>query len=126
MEVEHPDADEEADDDADACRKVLRDVIGISNDNTGNEATSSLQNDGGPHNPVIALEEAMLSNSSAILVDNSPKESCEQRIEAELHVPNPHASLGWALLQELLKVYTSQARNSRSNEHRSDANGVVH
>lgn len=126
LEVEHPYTSEEAHDDADTCRKVLCNVVRISDDDACDETSGSLQDDSQPHNPIIPIKETMLANTSSIMINHAAKESSEERIEAQLNISNPHALLVGTLLEQLLEVHARQARHNRRDEDRRDADRVVH
>lgn len=126
FEFKDPHADEEAQYNADARRKVLDDVVGIANDQASQQASSRLQHDRRPHNRIVALEKAVLANPSAVLPHDAANESSNHGIEAQLQIAHPHASLRGALLEQLLEIDARKPGNRRCDENCSHAEGVVH
>lgn len=79
--VEEPHAEDEADDNANASCKVLRDVVCILNAQRREDAPDCLQDDGCPHDPIVAVEEAMLEDLLAIFPDNAHEQGREQAVK---------------------------------------------
>lgn len=82
LELEQHDADQEADDNADARRKVLDNIIRIPNYNARQHATSSLEHNGTPHNPIVALEKAVLADSFTILPNDATEAGSKDGVKA--------------------------------------------
>lgn len=70
-------AKDEANNDANAGGKVLGDVVGVADAERREDAADSLEDDGKPHNAVIAVEESVLGNLVAI-VDDDPNKKGRQ------------------------------------------------
>lgn len=68
----------------------------------------------------------MLANTSSIMINHAAEKRSEERIEAQLHISNPHALLVRAFLEQLLEIHARQARHNRCDENRRDADRVVH
>ena len=120
--LKHPHANKEAHHDTDACSKVLNNVVSITNHNACDKAASSLEYNRCPDNPVVALEEAMLHDATAILPNDAAKERRQERVNAELNVANPDTRLMRAFFEDLFKVNASEARDCGGNEYGSEAN----
>lgn len=69
--VEENDTEEKADNDADASREVLGDVVCVINAERREDAAARLKHDQDPNHPVVPVEKAMLSNFLAILVNDA-------------------------------------------------------
>lgn len=124
--LERPDAHNKAYDDADARGKVLDNVVGVADDEAGNEAARGLQHDGGPDDGVVALEEAVLADARAVLPHDAAEEGGDERVEAELDVAHPDAGLRGALLEQLLEVDAREAGDDGGDDGGGDADRVVH
>lgn len=82
LELEQHNADQEADDNADARRKVLDNIIRIPNYNARQHATGSLEHNGTPHNPIVALEKAVLADSLTVLPNYTTKAGSKDGVKA--------------------------------------------
>lgn len=75
--AEETDTEQEADNDANARSEVLGDIVRIIDAERRKNTTTGLQDDQCPHNPVIAIEKAMLRNLLAVLIHNADQQSRE-------------------------------------------------
>lgn len=68
----------------------------------------------------------MLADASTILPHDATKESSNHGVEAQLQVSYPYTSLRGILLEDLLKVDSSEAGDCRGDENCSHTDGVIH
>ncbi len=123
-EVEEPNAGKRADDDTNAGSEVFRYVIRIVHTHCHDDAAKRLKRDGGPHNPVVPIEEAGFGDGLAIFHQHPNEEGWEEREERQLHIADPEAAL--SVLQHLLEVDSRQTRDDTRNDDGTEANGGVH
>ena len=88
-EIKEPDADAQTDQDADSHGKALGNVVGILDAQRHQYTPKRLNSNREPHEPVVADEESMLGDLLAINEHDSDEQCWEERVECQLHVPDP-------------------------------------
>lgn len=81
LEAEEPEAEYEADHDADACSKVLGDVVRVVDTEARKHTADSLEDDSCPDDGVVALEEPVLGDFLPVLHDHPKEKSGEEAVE---------------------------------------------
>lgn len=110
----------------DTRREILDNIIRIPNHNARHQPAGRLQANCAPHDPVVPLKEAMLTDALAVLPEDTPQEGGDEGVKGELDVADPDGALVRGLLEDLLKVDAREARDGGGDEDGRDADGVVH
>ena len=107
-EIEEDDAETQAEEDADASGEALGDVVGVVYAQRHDDAAERLARDDGPHDAVVADEEAAAGDGFAVDEDHPDEQRRKERVDGKLHVADPDGHLVRRLLEDLLKVHRPQ------------------